>query len=151
MTRLKTSGAFTPRTRFVVWTWTVRDMLPREKQKFGNCLMTWWHRRPALTRTTTVTLSIACRPIGRIMTVRCPSGELLVVATTEWFTQTFIVEYTAPDPAMSGVASVAVITSAMTVKRVGVYPQTSARTPQSPPPPPPDLTSVIINLIYISI
>jgi len=60
--------------------------------------------------------------VKSIVTVRCPSGQLLVVATTEWFTQTFIVEYTAPDPAVSGVVSVAVITSVMTVKRVGVYP-----------------------------
>ncbi|CAH1711454.1 unnamed protein product [Aphis gossypii] len=62
--------------------------------------------------------------VQSIVTVRCPTGQLLIVATTEWFTQTFIVEYTTPDPAVAGVASVAVVTSVMTVKRVGVYPQT---------------------------
>ncbi|KAF0749755.1 adenosine kinase-like [Aphis craccivora] len=72
--------------------------------------------------------------------VRCPSGQLLVVATTEWFTQTFVVEYCT----VAGVASVAVIASVVTVKQVGACPQTPAetpsrraqtKTPQSPPPP----------------
>lgn len=66
--------------------------------------------------------------VQSIVTVRCPSGQLLIVATTEWFTQTFVVEYTAPDPAVAGTACVAVIcTSAMSVKRVGV--QAPAGTP----------------------
>ncbi|KAF0768859.1 adenosine kinase-like [Aphis craccivora] len=65
--------------------------------------------------------------VQSIVTVRCPSGELLVVATTEWFTQTLVVEYTAPDPAVAGVASVAVVASAVTVKRAGIDPQTSNR------------------------
>ncbi|KAF0750798.1 hypothetical protein FWK35_00030105 [Aphis craccivora] len=50
---------------------------------------------------------------------------MLVVATTEWFTQTFVVEYIVPDPAVAGVASVAVVASVVTVKRVGVDPQTA--------------------------
>ncbi|CAH1737860.1 unnamed protein product [Aphis gossypii] len=67
--------------------------------------------------------------VQSIVTVRCPSGQLLIVASTERFTQTFIVEYTTPDPAVAGVASMAVVTSVMTVKRVGVYPQDMPRTP----------------------
>ncbi|KAF0750801.1 adenosine kinase-like [Aphis craccivora] len=62
--------------------------------------------------------------VQSIVTVRCPSGQLLVVATTEWFTQTFVVEYTAPHPAVAGVASVAVVASVVTLKRVGAYLQT---------------------------
>ncbi|KAF0749757.1 NTF2 domain-containing protein [Aphis craccivora] len=70
--------------------------------------------------------------IQSIVTVRCPSGQLLVVATTEWFTQSFVVEYKAPDPAVAGVVSVAVVASVVTVKRVGAYSQTPAETPLSP-------------------
>ncbi|KAF0754473.1 adenosine kinase-like [Aphis craccivora] len=64
-----------------------------------------------------------------IVTVRCPSGKLLVVATTECFTQHFVVEYKAPDAVVAGVASVAVIASVVTVNGVGAYPQTPAETP----------------------
>ncbi|KAF0772808.1 adenosine kinase-like, partial [Aphis craccivora] len=63
--------------------------------------------------------------VQSIVTVRCPSGQLLVVATTELFTQNRIVEYNAPDPAVTGgVASVAVIVSVVTLKGVGAYPKT---------------------------
>ncbi|KAF0773663.1 adenosine kinase-like [Aphis craccivora] len=54
--------------------------------------------------------------VQSIVTVRCPSGKLLVVATTDRFTQTFVVEYTAPDLALAGVASVVVVASVVTVK-----------------------------------
>ncbi|KAF0757795.1 hypothetical protein FWK35_00021311 [Aphis craccivora] len=64
--------------------------------------------------------------VKSIVTVRCPSGKLLVVATTESFTQNFVVEYKAPDPAVAGVAAVAVIASVMAVKG---DPQTPAETP----------------------
>jgi len=67
--------------------------------------------------------------VQSIVTVRCPSGQLLVVATTEWFTQTFVVEYKASDPAVAGIASAAVVASAVTVKRVGAYSQTPAEPP----------------------
>ncbi|KAF0772415.1 hypothetical protein FWK35_00006658 [Aphis craccivora] len=60
--------------------------------------------------------------VRSIVTVWRPSGQLLVVATKEWFTQTFVVEYKAPDPdvarvaSVAGVASVTVVASVVTVK-----------------------------------
>ncbi|KAF0766334.1 NTF2 domain-containing protein [Aphis craccivora] len=60
-----------------------------------------------------------CRSVivQSVVTARCPSGQLLVVATTEMFTQSFVVEYIAP-------GSFAVMASVVMVKRDGADPHT---------------------------
>ncbi|CAH1708476.1 unnamed protein product [Aphis gossypii] len=55
--------------------------------------------------------------VQSVVTVRCPrSGQLLVVATTGMFTQSFVVMYTAPDPFI-------IVGSVVVMKRAGVNPQ----------------------------
>jgi len=68
--------------------------------------------------------------VQSVETVRCPSGQLLIMASTERFGQSFVVESTAPDP-------FAMVASVVIAKRaVCTEPQTPQTPLQSPPPPP---------------
>ncbi|KAF0766694.1 hypothetical protein FWK35_00005845 [Aphis craccivora] len=96
ITPQKKSGVITPRTRYrVSWTSMARGTWPRDGHRFGSCLTTWRHRRPVTTKTTTVT-SDRCSRQSVVTVIRCPSGQLLVLATTEMFTQSTVAEPKTP-------------------------------------------------------
>ncbi|KAF0771169.1 NTF2 domain-containing protein [Aphis craccivora] len=92
-----------------------RGTWPRDGHKFGSCLTNV--AAPETANHEDDDGDCRSLVVQSVVTVRCPSGQLLVLATTEMCTRSFVVEYTAP-------GSFAAVASVVMVKRDGVDPQT---------------------------